>query len=316
MLEQGTGKSCISNTGVGDKSADDVGVDVGGRAAIFNVALAISSSSRGRDTEGSSAVSSTVGESFAAGSLMMTSESLGVVVTIHSNVILMLGFEALHHLGDVVHALVTIAHGQSGEVGVAARAVPVGEKLGGEGDVDLEVLSNTLQKVAAHHHVVTDFNTKARSNLVFPLSGHNLGVGSSNLNTSEKASLVVHIGNDAAKVLVATDRAVVRALGTGVAIGRPAEGVASELGLSAEQGVFLLNAVPALLILDFRGVPNLVGEVAEVSVGGDELLEGAIFPLPRLAVDHDVVASTEGIAEDSDGLEDNFRVLSASLVAG
>lgn len=163
--------------------------------------------------------------------------------------------------------------------------------------------------------MVTDFNTEAGSNLVFPLSGHNLGVGSSNLDTSEKAGLVVHVSNDAAEVLVATDRAVVRALGTGVAIGRPAEGVASELGLSTEQGVFLLNAVPGCFIGDFSGVPNLVGKVAEVSVGRNELLEGAIFPLPRLAVDHDVVATAERIAEDSDGLEDDLRVLSAGLVA-
>ena len=164
--------------------------------------------------------------------------------------------------------------------------------------------------------MVTDFNTEAGANLVLPLAGHDLSVGSGNLDASEEAGLVVHVSNDAAEVLVATNRAVVRALGTGVAIGRPAEGVASELGLSAEQRVFLLNAVPALLIGDFSGVPNLGGEVAEVSVGGDELLEGAIFPLPRLAVDHDVVATAERIAEDSDGLEDDFGVLSAGLVAG
>jgi len=40
-----SGERLISDTSVGDESTDNVGVDVGGWAAIFNVALALSSSS-------------------------------------------------------------------------------------------------------------------------------------------------------------------------------------------------------------------------------------------------------------------------------
>lgn len=182
---------------------------------------------------------------------MMACQSLGVVVTVNSDVITVLGLKALYHLVDVVHSFVAIAHRQSREVGVSTRAVPVGEKLGCEGNINLEILGNTLQEVATNHHVVTNLYTKAGSNLILPLARHDLGVSASNLDTGKEAGFVVHISDDSTEVLVATDRAVVGSLRAGVAIGWPAKRVASELSFGSEQGVLLLNSVPRSFIGDF-----------------------------------------------------------------
>ena len=69
--------------------------------------------------------------------------------------------------------------------------------------------------------VVTDFYTGAGTNLVFPLSGHNFGICSGNVDTSVKARLVVSVSNEAAKGHIGTGRAVVGTLLAGVAVVGP-----------------------------------------------------------------------------------------------
>ena len=76
---------------------------------------------------------------------MNSSESFLIIVTVEGNVIRVLSAKLLHHLVDVIHAAGTFTHCLSGEVGVAARSVPVLEELGGEGDGHIEVLSNALK---------------------------------------------------------------------------------------------------------------------------------------------------------------------------
>ena len=62
-------------------------------------------------------------------------------------------------------------------------------------------------------------------------------------------------------------------------------------------------------------VPDLVGEVSEVSVSGGELLVGGVFPHVGLIEEYDVVSLSEGIMVVSDGLEVNLRVFGGSHVA-
>jgi len=161
--------------------------------------------------------------------------------------------------------------------------------------------------------LISNFNSDTRSNLVFPLSGHNFSVGSRNVDSSVEASLVVSVSNAATKGSVGTDRAVVGSLSSRVTIVGPSEGIASEFGRGGKESIFLFNSVPGEL-LKIR-VPNLVGEVSEVSVSGDELLVGGVFPHVGLTEDHDVVSLSEGIAVVSDGLEVNLRVFGSSHVA-
>ena len=67
---------------------------------------------------------------------------------------------------------------------MAAGTVPVGEELGGERNVDVVVLSDTVEEVAGDVNLVTDCDTFNWSDLVLPLTWHNLGVGSGDLDTS------------------------------------------------------------------------------------------------------------------------------------
>lgn len=247
---------------------------------------------------------------------MDTSQSLLVVVTINSDVNLMLLFEVLHHLIDVLHTLGAVSHGLSGVVGVATRTIPVLEELWSEGNNNLVVLSNTLQKITGDPHVVTDFNTDAWTNLVLKLTWHDLNISSRDLDTSVKASLVVSIGDGTTEADVGTNGAVVWTLGTWVTIVWPAKWLLGELGGLRKEGVLLLNTVPSLLSLDFWVLPNLLSVVSEVGVCWDEFLEFLVLPSVSLTHNDDVVLSAEWVSEVSDWLEDDLRHLSDGLVGG
>jgi len=85
----------------------------------------------------------------------------------------------------------------------------------------------------------------ARTDLVFPLTRHDLGIGTRDLETSIQASLVVSIHNITAKRLSSPVTTVVRSLGCREAVVRPAVDPAS----LAEHGVFLLETEPGLVLL-------------------------------------------------------------------
>ena len=75
---------------------------------------------------------------------MDSCQSLVVVIAIQSDMIRVLQAEFLHHLVDVFHAAAALAHRLRREVRVAARAIPVAEKLGSERDRNIEILGNSL----------------------------------------------------------------------------------------------------------------------------------------------------------------------------
>jgi hypothetical protein len=245
---------------------------------------------------------------------MDTSKTLIIVVAVDRYVENVFFTEFLHHLFDVGHALSTFTHRLSGVVGVTAGAVPVREKLRGKRNIHNEVFSDTREEVAWHVEVVTNFNTSAGSNLVLPLTGHNFRIGTRNFDTSVKAGLVVSISNKATEAHVGASRAVVRPLLSGVSIVWPSQGMGSKLGWVTDEGVFLFDTVPGFLVLDKIMVPDFVGEVSEVGVGGNKLLATIILPAPALAEDKNVFPEAERITEVSDGLEDDLRLISDSLV--
>ena len=209
--------------------ADNVWVDVGGRSSVLDVSLAVGVGSASWDSEGGASVSNTEGEFSDVRSFMLTGHSLLIVVTVDGNVKIVFVTEFLHHIVDVVHALGALSHGLGGEVGVAAGAVPVWEELGGEGDAGVVVLSDAGKNVPGHHEVVTHLKSEAGSDLVFPLSWHDLGVGTRDVDTGSKASAVVLVGDDSAEVDVGADGAVVWSLWAWVTVGWPAKGPLCEL---------------------------------------------------------------------------------------
>lgn len=246
MLKHRAGKSLVAifGSGVEDEGGDNIGVDVRGRTSVLDVALSIISSDLRGDSERGSSVANSEREGLFRRSLVVTGESLLIIIAIGGTMHLVVFGKSLHHVEDVLHTTSALTHNFSGVVGVAARSIPVGEEFGSVRNTHTVVFSDTREEIARDQKFISDSNSNAGSNLVFPLSGHNLSISTRNGNSSIEAGLVMDVSNAATEGNVGTDRAVVGSLGSGVTIVGPAEGVASELGGSGDQGVFLFNSVP------------------------------------------------------------------------
>ena len=121
------------------------------------------------------------------------------------------------------------------------------------------------------------------------------------------------VGDDSSEAIVSSNRAVVGALGTGVAIVRPAQRPGRELSLSADERVFLLDAEPWLFVE--ASVEDFLGVDPEVSVRWLKSLASAVGPFVSLGHDNDVVALSEWVSKVCDGLHDDLRIVSGRLVA-
>ena len=130
---------------------------------------------------------------------MMTGHAFLVVVTIETDVEVVFGSEFFHHVIDVVHSFGAFSHCCGGEVGVAARSVPVWEEFGGERNINVVILSDTAENIARHPKVVSDRNAGAGSNLELPLTWHNLSIGSGNVDAGGEACAVVGVGDDSSE---------------------------------------------------------------------------------------------------------------------
>ena len=183
---------------------------------------------------------------------------------VRSDVLLLLSrrSKALEGLDDLVVSTVR-AHGLGREVGVAAGAVPVtGDGLGVPGDNDSELLAHAEEYVAGHPYVVSGVDSCAGTDLVLPLSGHDLAVNSCDGNAGEHAGGVVSLDDRASEGVLCSYGAVVRSLRSGHATLRPSEG---GLGVGLEEGVLLLDSEPGLGLLDL--VKDVSG--SGPGVGGD-----------------------------------------------
>ena len=78
--------------------------------------------------------------------------------------------------------------------------------------------------------MISDLDTVAGTDLVLPLSWHDLGVCSRNVDTSEETSFVVCVSDSATERYVCSDGTVVRSLSTWVAVVGPTKGLFGELG--------------------------------------------------------------------------------------
>ena len=312
-LYQAISLTRCENGCVGDHGSHDVGVHVGRRSSVFDVAFAFGGTRRGRDAHRSSAVSEAVGELVHAGGLVVAGETLFVIVPVHQEMELMLSCQLVANFVNVLHAFCAFAHSLRRVIRVTARAVPVGKQLGGKGHVNVVVLSDSAEQVASHPEMISHLQAQARTDLEFPLAGHDLAVRATDLDAGVEASLVVHVCDNAAEAVSSSDRAVVGSLRAWVAIAWPAERPGGKLGKSLQQGVLLLNAEPGLF--SSRLVKDGLCVKSEVRVAGDELRERGIFPDEALGHDHDVVSLAEGVTEVSDRLQNDFRILGGRLVS-
>ena len=250
----------------------------------------------------------------------MSSESQFVVSSIAGEVLLVIDSELSHHLVDVLHALGTGPHGLGGVVGVAARSIPVWEELWSERNIDIVVLCNTGKDVSGHVELVSDVDTEAWTNLVLPLSWHDLSVGSRDLDTSIEAGSIMCVTNDSSEASAGTCRTVVRSLLSWISIVWPSKRPGGELGGCSEHSVLLLDTEPWLLIR--ASLEDSTGMGSEVGTARGELLARGISPSVRLAEDEEMVMvrvlgwPSEWVLEDGNWLHDDLRVLSLGQVTG
>ena len=137
-------------------------------------------------------------------------------------------------------------------------------------------------------HTVDSF---ARTDLEFPLGGHDFCVDTRNLDTSVQTRLVVSLDDISAVDLASSYTTVVWSLGPWETLLGPA----IRSAVKTKEGVFLLQTKPWLLFGIGLHEPGAVMTVIE-------LVGGAIV-VPTLAEHENVIAATEWIGEDFDRSE-------------
>lgn len=113
--------------------------------------------------------------------------------------------------------------------------------------------------------MVSDFNTKTRSNLVLPLTWRSFGIDSRNLDSCIAASLVVSVGNVSSEDFVGSLGAIVWSFVSWESSLRPTVGLSSEPVVFLKDTVLLLDSVPWFML--YTSIPNLLCKVSEVRVG-------------------------------------------------
>lgn len=311
LLQSFSGKF-LRHVGVRDRAAngfnhdtsDQVGVNVGGWASVLKVSETLLGNRSG-NTDGGTTVSNTRRETFDAGGLMTTGQSLIVIGTIQEHVLLVSLGQLFQSSLDMLHTTRN-THGLGADVSMATSTVPVTslQGLGVERDLDTEFLSNSRQKVSSHPQLITHVDTLAGTDLELPLGRHDLGVDTRNLDAGVETGAVVGLDDVTGVDLTGTDTAVVGALRGGVTTLGPCV----DLIELVEQGVFLFQTEPDLLVS--VGLHQLDGLVAVV-----ELVGGTIV-VPALSQDNDVVTLTEGVRIEGNGSEIDIGVVAGGLTGG
>lgn len=230
----------LKNCGSVNLCRDNVWIHVAGWATVLQVSTSGCLSVSG-NTDGGTTVSDTILESRNVCSLMSTCESALIALALNSDVFLVFLAEFLARLDDFGKPA-CIAHGLSGVIGVAASSVPVPRGwFGIECDIAAHQLTHTEHEVPRHPHVITTLDSKARTNLVFPLTRHHLGVDACNLDTCVQASFVVCICNWPSNGTVIAGTAIVWSLGSRVSDIRESK---RSVPIFFDEGVLLLNAEP------------------------------------------------------------------------
>jgi len=146
-----------------------------------------------RDADGSTAVSNTRTEGTNVTSLVTTCETELVVFTIDGNVLVVTLGELFDCLVNELHSS-WLAHGERAVVGVATSTVPITlKRLGVEGNLDTPLLGDANQEITCNPKMVTHGNALTGTNLELPLSGHDLGIDTTDVHASVETSTVVSL---------------------------------------------------------------------------------------------------------------------------
>lgn len=140
--------------------------------------------------------------------------------------------------------------------------------------------------------------------MVLPLGGHDLGVGTGDLDFGVQAGLVMGLDNVTAHDFAGTDTAVVWTLRGWEAVLGPAVWPA----VKGEKSILLLQTEPVLLVLmSLHDDGGIVAEIVSVWLAVGH---------PGLAHDEDVVAEAERIGVVGDWAQVHIGVVTGRLACG
>mmetsp|Transcript_57531 Transcript_57531/g.105824 ORF Transcript_57531/g.105824 Transcript_57531/m.105824 type:complete len:234 (+) Transcript_57531:601-1302(+) len=225
---------------------------------------------------------------------MLASEALVIALSILCNVLfsdLAKSFTDLDN--DFISTFGT--HLLDREVGMAPSTIPVTfPGLWAEGAHNIMALCNAQHDVARGSHVVTNFNSSARTNLILPLPWHHLSVDAGNLDSRLQALCKVLICDWTANGNCSSCTCVVRTLRRRLAsVGVEAVRLRRRFADFAwfHQSVFLLNAVPRIMTLVLR---------MQLSTGCSSVADGGrVIPsIVSIGDHHDVRIATKWIIEN------------------
>lgn len=174
----------LAKDGSHENLGDTVRIGVGGGTAVLKVAVALGSG-LARNADRAATVGDAIAELLNGASLVRAGETLLVVLTILLDALDVVRLEVLESRLDVSHATLD-THLLGREVGVHTGTVPGAlHGLGVDGNLDAKVLSDTGKEETGDPKLVTHLDALARTNLVLPLGGHDLGIGTRDLDTGD-----------------------------------------------------------------------------------------------------------------------------------
>lgn len=142
-------------------------------------------------TDGSATVGNARTEVANVPSLMLARQSQLVVLSVNGNMLVVLLRQLFNGFLNVFHSS-RLAHLKGTVVGVAAGSIPITlEGFGMEGNLDAPLFRNTDEKVACHPEVISHRDSLAGANLELPLSGHDLGVDTTDIDACVQTRSVV-----------------------------------------------------------------------------------------------------------------------------
>lgn len=168
---------------------------------------------------------------------------------------------------DVLEPLV-VAGGLVGEVGVAAAAVPVAlDGLRRDVDLDVEVFRQAVHDVSAHPELVAHVDALDGAHLDLLLATQHFCVRAGHRQAGLQAVHHQRFGESAAEVVGASDRALVRSLGSREPLVGESERPWSVV-VETHDGVLLLDSEPGLFVqLGVEDALRPVPEVGAVRLG-------------------------------------------------
>jgi len=254
------------------------------------------------NSDGSTTVGDTGGERVDVAGFMSTGETLVVVCAVNQDVLLVFLLKLGNAFLDGLHAGTRLAGLDGGNVGVTTSTVPVTlERFRVERNLDTEFLGDSLEEISCHPEVVTHLNALARTDLEFPLGGHDFGVNTADFDTRVQAGLVVCFYDIASVDLAGTDTTVVWTLWSW----ETADGPAVRSAEGIEESILLFKTEPRIVLLVFLHQLGAFGAVVE--------LVRCAVRVVAFGENEDVVSTPEGVGVHGNGLKVDIGIVSRSL---